>query len=158
MRYAARAFEYLWEYRFLFRDRCDRGKNADAVKRLQALTVRGQKNVECILDNMRRREMLVLSTDEARALAINAWLIHSNWLRFLQLRETVQEITEGHIKEGFAQIVSLFNPYLSSEGKSEAAAFIRDFSLKQSTFEQARKNQLLHKTKDLGEENSYRTK
>jgi AcrR family transcriptional regulator len=131
LRYAARAFEYLWEYRFLFRDRFDRAKDEDALIRLQELTGRGQKNVELILDDMRRREMLALSTDETRALAINAWIIHSNWLRFLQIRENVQEIKENHIKEGFAQIISLFNPYLSEEGKREAAGFISAFSLKQ---------------------------
>ncbi|HEY0427028.1 MAG TPA: TetR/AcrR family transcriptional regulator [Pyrinomonadaceae bacterium] len=131
MSYAARAFEYLWEYRFLFRDRYDRGKNEDAVNRLQELTARGQKYVERILDDMRRREMLFLSPDEAQALTVNAWIIHSNWLRFLQIRENVQEIRESHIKEGFTQIIWLFNPYLSEAGKLEAAIFINEFSLKQ---------------------------
>lgn len=130
MSYAARALEYLWEYRFLFRDRFANAKNENTINRLQDLTARGQEYVERILDDMRQREMLFLSPDEARALAINAWIIHSNWLRFLQMRENIEEITESHIKEGFAQLILLFNPYLSEEGKREAAAFITEFSLK----------------------------
>ena len=140
MRYAARAFEYLWEYRFLFRDRYDRGKDEDAVKHTQELTARGQKNVERILDDMRLRGLLDLSPDAARTLAINAWIIHSNWLRFLQIWENVQEITENHIKEGFAQIIWLFNPYLDEEGKRKAAAFINEFSLNQFNRETGEKN------------------
>jgi len=140
MRYAARAFEYLWEYRFLFRDRYNPGKNEDDSARLQELTVRGQLNIERILGDMRRRKMLALSTEEVRALAINAWIIHSNWLRFLQMRETVREITENHIKEGFAQLIWLFNPYLSEEGKREAALFINEFSLKKLNAETTEKS------------------
>ena len=129
MRYLARAFEYLWEYRFLFRDRFGLTKDEDATIRLQKLTTRGQQNVARILGDMRRREMLFLSPEEVRALAINAWIIHSNWLRFLQMCENVREVTESHVKEGFAQLIWLFNPYLSEEGKREAAAFIDEFSL-----------------------------
>lgn len=129
IRYAARAFEYLWEYRFLFRDRSDSAKDEEIAKRNRELTARGQKNVERILGDMRRREMLALPADAAHALAINAWIIHSNWLRFLQMRETVQGITESHVKEGFTQLVWLFNPYLSDEGKREAAEFISEFSV-----------------------------
>jgi AcrR family transcriptional regulator len=140
IRYAARAFEYLWEYRFLFRDRYDRGKDENAVKRIRELTVRGQQNVERILDNMHRREMLVLSPEEARALAINAWIVQSNWLRFLQIRETIREITESHVKEGFAQLIWLFNPYLSDAGKRETAAFMNEFSLKQFGREMSEKS------------------
>ena len=130
MRYAARAFEYLWEYRFLFRDRFLSSKDEDSIARLQKLTVRGQENVKLILDDMHRREMLSLSPDEAHILAINAWIIHSNWLRFLQIRENLQEITEDHIKEGFAQLIGLFTPYLSEKGKREALIFINEFSIK----------------------------
>lgn len=130
MRYAARAFEYLWEYRFLFRDRYDQGKDEAAMQRTQELTRRGQQNIERILNDMRRREMLLLSPEEMRALTINAWIIHSNWLRFLQIRENVREITESHIKEGFIQLISLFTPYLNEAGKCEAATFIDEFSLK----------------------------
>lgn len=141
MSYAARAFEYLWEYRFLFRDRFDPGKDEDTAKRNRELAVRGQQNVERILDNMRRRGMLVLSTEEeARSLAINAWIIHSNWLRFLQARETVREITQSHIKEGFAQIIRLFNPYLCEAEKQEAAAFMNEFSLKRFDGETSEKS------------------
>ncbi len=127
MSYATRAFEYLWEYRFLFRDRFSGARDVDA--RLQALTARGQKNVERILEDMRRREMLFLSAEEARALAVNAWIVHSNWLRFLQLRDSVAEIAKERIEEGFAQLVFLFRPYLSEEGRREADALIDEFSL-----------------------------
>ena len=130
MSYLARAFEYLWEYRFLFRDRSDQGKNAETVRRIKDLTARGQKNVESILDSMRGRKILVLSTEEAQALAVNAWIVHSNWLRFLEMREPVSEITESHIKEGFFQLIALFNPYLSVKGKREAAVYLSEFSLK----------------------------
>lgn len=129
MRYLARAFEYLWEYRFLFRDRFGLATDEEAIDRNRELTARGQLNVERILDDMRRRKMLVLSTEETHALAINAWIVHSNWLRFIQIRETVREITETHIKEGFAQLIWLFNPYMNEAGKREAAAFINEFSL-----------------------------
>lgn len=129
MSYAARAFEYLWEYRFLFRDRFTAAKDEEASRRLHDLTARGQQNIERILAEMGERRMLFLSPDAVRALAVNAWIIHSNWLRFLQVRENIREIEESHIREGFAQLIWLFTPYLSEEGKQEAANFIDEFSL-----------------------------
>lgn len=127
LKYAGRAFEYLWEYRFLFRDRFDQLKDEDTLVRLHELTMRGQKNVEIIFDDMRRRKLLFASAEEAHALAVNAWIVHSNWLRFLQIRENVEDITESHIKEGFGQLLWLFNPYLSEAGKREASDFINGF-------------------------------
>ncbi len=132
MSYAGRAFEYLWEYRFLFRDHSYGSNDVDAMIRLQEITLRGQKNIERIIENMRRRKLLSVSKDGANALAVNAWIVHSNWLRFLQARENILEITEKHIKEGFLQLFWLFNPYLGEEGKREATAFIKRFSLSQS--------------------------
>jgi len=140
MGYSARAFEYLWEYRFLFRDYFDRSKDEEALLRLQKLTLRGQKNVELILEDMRRRGLLFISKDGARALAVNAWIVHSNWLRFLQVRGNLQEVTESQIKEGFTQLIWLFNPYLSDEGKRAAAAFINEFSLRRSGSEMSQEN------------------
>lgn len=129
MNYAGRAFEYLWEYRFLFRDHSYGSKDENSMLKLQELTLRGQKNIELIIENMRRHKLLFVSKDEARALAVNAWIVHSNWLRFLQVRENIREITENHIKEGFLQLFWLFNPYLSEEGKTEGSTFIKEFSL-----------------------------
>jgi hypothetical protein len=64
------------------------------------------------------------------ALGINAWIIHSNWLRYLQFGENIQKIERKHIEQGFAQLIRLFTPYLSEAGKKEAVAFIEQFSLK----------------------------
>lgn len=132
MSYAGRAFEYLWEYRFLFRDHSYGSNDENAMLKLQEITLRGQKNVELIIENMRRRKLLSVSKEGANALAINAWIVHSNWLRFLQAKENLREITETHIKEGFLQLLWLFSPYLSEEGKRESSAFIREFSIHQS--------------------------
>ncbi len=129
MSYAARAFEYLWEYRFLFRDRFDFIKDEDSATRNREMMFRGQKNLERLLEDMRRRGMLSALPAEVGALATNAWIVHANWLRYLQMRENVREITESHIKEGFAQLISLFKPYLSEQGKRDAATFIDEFSI-----------------------------
>jgi AcrR family transcriptional regulator len=128
--YAARAFEYLWEYRFFYRDRLGGANDTETITRLRELTVRGQHNVKRILDDMRRRGMLSLSAAETSALGINAWIIHSNWLRYLQFGENIQKIEAKHIEQGFAQLIRLFTPYLSEAGKREAIAFIEQFSLK----------------------------
>lgn len=127
LRYAARAFEYLWEYRFLFRDRFENLEGEDFNRRVQEMTVRGQKNVERILRDMRDCGMLVITPEDAHALAINAWIVHSNWVGFLQARDQISEITEAHIKEGFAQMMALFNPYWAEEARREASQLLSDF-------------------------------
>lgn len=136
MSYAGRAFEYLWEYRFLFRDHSYGSNDENAMRQLQEITASGQKNTERIIENMRRRNLLSVSKEGAKALSINAWIVHSNWLRFLQARENVREINEDHIKEGFLQLFWLFKPYLSEEAKREGEVFIKEFTLRQFNGEQ----------------------
>lgn len=135
MDYAERAFEYLWDYRFLFRDHSYGSHNEEAMLQLQKLTLRGQQNIERIIENMRRRKLLSLTKEEAKSLAVNAWIIHSNWLRFLQARENIKEITSAHIKEGFLQLFRLFSPYLNEEEKSKVEIFIEDFFIRRFTID-----------------------
>ena len=127
--HAARSFEYLWEYRFIYRDRYDNLISEDLIKRIHDLTVRNQKRVETILNDMSRRGFLNATPEAIHALTINSWIVQSNWLRYVQLRENIEAVTEAHIKEGFNQLIWLFLPYLNQESKIEADKYIADFSL-----------------------------
>lgn len=132
--YPVRAFEYMWEYRFLFQDRFEDILNEDSRHEIQSLIKRGQQNIERILTEMIDAKMMFATPEQARRIAVNAWIIHSNWLQFLQARENITQIAEEHIKEGFAQLMSLFQPYYSPEARHETEKFLAEFTLKKKSF------------------------
>jgi AcrR family transcriptional regulator len=113
-RYMRGWFELMWEYRFFYRDGAALNRVAPSLRqRVKQLTDRGQQNVRRVLLDLNEVGLLRAPVAEIDRLVINSWMIATYWLDYLQSREGVEEITQAHVDWGFAQVQSLFRPYLT---------------------------------------------
>lgn len=119
--YTMQAFRDMWEYRFLFRHRFDREKEPALARRLAALTERGHRYNERILEEMVRRKLMEATATEISELTANAWIISRYWLDYLQERQGIDEIREADIDAGVKQIFALYRPYLTEAARAQIA-------------------------------------
>lgn len=112
--YLTESYRYMWEYRFLFRDRLPELQgDATLLKRHRALVRRSHRHLRSLLEAMRERDLLHASDDEVEALVINAWILHRYWIDYLQGRETLETLRPVHLRQGLTQMLALFQPHLA---------------------------------------------
>ncbi|WP_420472679.1 TetR/AcrR family transcriptional regulator [Noviherbaspirillum sp. ST9] len=112
MAYLQRWFRLMWEWRFLYRDGAAIKRMAPKVRaRNVKLADRGQADIKRALKHMVEKGLLVASDEELDCLVVNAWIISSYWLDYLDSRHNVGKVTREHLDWGFKQVLSLFLPY-----------------------------------------------
>ena len=120
--YATQAFRDIWDYRFLYRRHFHQTVDAALAARLVALTERGHRYNERILEEMVRRRLMRASPAEISELTANAWIISRYWLDYLQERHGVDTLSAPDIEAGVKQIFALYRPYLSEAALAQTAA------------------------------------
>ncbi len=107
-------FELTWSYRFLFRDTLGLQAIAPALTaRLRRLSIRLQSLVKAMIQTLSEAGMLQIAPEERDRLLDNLWIVASYWIAFLVTHRGVKQIAPRHLEWGFAQVRSLFVPYLS---------------------------------------------
>ncbi|HJV54174.1 MAG TPA: TetR/AcrR family transcriptional regulator [Noviherbaspirillum sp.] len=120
--YLEKWFNLMWEWRFFYRDTAAIKRMAPALHgRGMALAERGQADVRRALQRMADGGLLKASAGEIERLVVNAWIVSSYWLDYLHSRHNVEQVTREHIRWGFAQVMSLFEPYVVRAGATGAA-------------------------------------
>ncbi|HZW20157.1 TetR/AcrR family transcriptional regulator [Noviherbaspirillum sp.] len=110
--YLQRWFRLMWAWRFFYRDGAAIKRMAPGLRaRTVTLADRGQADIKRALKQMVKRGLLVASDEELERLVVNAWIISSYWLDYLDTRHNVGRVTRDHLEWGFAQVLSLFLPY-----------------------------------------------
>ncbi|HWI26081.1 MAG TPA: TetR/AcrR family transcriptional regulator [Stellaceae bacterium] len=120
--YARQSFRDIWEYRFLYRRRCDPEEENELAQRTVALTDRAHRYTERILAEMVRQNLMAANPQEITELAANAWIISRYWLDYLQERHGVARITEADLHAGVKQLFALYRPYLTDIARAQEAA------------------------------------
>lgn len=112
--YLQRWFRLMWEWRFLYRDGAAIKRMAPKLRpRNVKLADRGQADIKRALKQMVEKGLLTASDEELDCLVVNAWIISSYWLDYLDSRHNVGKVTREHLDWGFKQVLSLFLPYTS---------------------------------------------
>ncbi|QDZ29603.1 TetR/AcrR family transcriptional regulator [Noviherbaspirillum sp. UKPF54] len=110
--YLEKWFNLMWEWRFFYRDTAAIKRMAPALHgKGMALAERGQADVRRALQQMADAGLLKATSGEIERLVVNAWIVSSYWLDYLHSRHNVEQVTREHIGWGFAQVMSLFEPY-----------------------------------------------
>lgn len=110
--YLQRWFNLMWDWRFLYSDVASIKRIAPKLKkRTIVLADKGQKQVRRLLDDMADKGLLDVTPLELDRLVVNAWIVSSYWLDYLQSRHNVDKVTRVHLEWGFAQVLALFAPY-----------------------------------------------
>ncbi|MCQ8279701.1 TetR/AcrR family transcriptional regulator [Acetobacteraceae bacterium KSS8] len=109
-------FELTWAYRFLFRDVAGLEAIAPSLTvRLRRLSVRLQRRVRTMIAGLTEAGLLRIAPEESDRLLDNLWIVASYWIAFLVAHRGVKQIAPRHLEWGFAQVRSLFAPYLGAE-------------------------------------------
>ena len=103
-------FALMWEWRFVYGGSLLRV--APGVgPRLTRLTDHGQADIRRVLVGLTEAGLLRATPAELDKLVVNAWIVASYWIDYLQSRQGVSEITRAHLDWGLAQVEALFAPY-----------------------------------------------
>ena len=120
--HARRSYRFMWDYRFLYRHRCDPERESALAARITQLIERTHRHVEGVLAEMVRRGLMRASPAEIADLAVNAWIISRYWLDYLQERHGRDKISENDLQAGVKQLFALYHPYLTETALAEAAS------------------------------------
>lgn len=111
--YLKQWFRLMWEWRFFYRDGATIKRMAPKLRaKNMKLTDRGQADIKRALQEMVGKGLLSASTEEIDRLVVNAWIISSYWLDYLDSRYNIGKVKHEHLDWGFAQVLSLFLPYI----------------------------------------------
>lgn len=115
--YLKRWFRLMWEWRFFYRDGATIKRMAPKIRaRIMRLADRGQADIRRALGGMVDKGLLRATPEQIERLVVNAWIISSYWLDYLDSRHNIGKVTREHLDWGFAQVLSLFLPYAAGEG------------------------------------------
>lgn len=110
-------FRLMWEWRFFYRDGALIFRLAPSLRhRVRALSDDGQDQIRRVLKNRRKAGLLNATDGEIEHLIVNAWIVSSYWIDYLRSRHGVANITREQLGWGAAQVMSLFQPYLTPAG------------------------------------------
>jgi len=107
-------FATMWEWRFIYSGSSMRIAPKMAA-RLTRLTERAQADVKRVLFGLVARDILIATPAQIDMLIVNAWIVASYWIDYLQSRQGVAEITRAHLDQGLAQVEALFQPFLRED-------------------------------------------
>ncbi|MFL1483254.1 TetR/AcrR family transcriptional regulator [Marinobacter sp. LN3S78] len=111
----------LWRFRFLHRELAFLLENDDRLRReYRAFTARCLVAIENILHGLIRGRVLQSLSDELRqALALNIWLVITNWMEFLKTTNESRELVLAEVRQGIYQVLTLHLPYLDPAHRDE---------------------------------------
>ena len=111
----------LWRFRFLHRELEFLLESDGRLRReYRAFTARCLAAIEAILDGLVRGQVLQSLSDELRqALALNIWLVITNWMAFLKTAHESREPVLAEVRQGIYQVLTLHIPYLDAAHREE---------------------------------------
>jgi len=125
MFYLESVFDGLWYYRFFHRD-LEYLLDSDPRLRkdYRAFTLKCLAAIRAILKGLEAGGVLQLrSEDEHDAMALNTWLVVTNWMAFLKTAHADDEdngdITREQLRQGIYQVLTLEMPYVTPEYMEE---------------------------------------
>ena len=111
--YLADWFNTMWEWRLFYAAGIYR-LAPELRPRLKQITDKGQAQVRRTLGRLAGQGVLAATPSELDGLVVNAWIVASYWIDYLQTRQGVETITREHLRWGYAQVEVLFKPYATA--------------------------------------------
>ena len=118
-----RSLEVAWKYRFFF------GGLLHLLRKDEALAHRYRVLQTWALENLEKiARQVVLDGNMSKprgkngfpSLALNTWLIWSNWIRYIQISSEDHSVTHSDMVDGVSQIFDVMSPYLDAEFQRRA--------------------------------------
>lgn len=125
-------FEYIWEYRFLYRDLNDLlSKNRQLEKQAQTLIERKNEALQNMLSGLRRHSVLKAESADIQNIATCMVALMTYWLSYeyvLNPRHALEaEHMEHTISRGAFHVLSQVSPYLYNEAREHLQALTQAY-------------------------------
>lgn len=105
-------FKMAWEWRFFYRDAPSLYELAPGLReRNKALADASHDAARQLLLYAIEHGRLQVPPEAVERLVVNAWLICTFWIEYLQVAKGVTRITRKHLEQGHKQVQSLYWPY-----------------------------------------------
>lgn len=109
-------FQLMWEWRFFYRDSAAIYAMVPTLQpRVQAVSDTVQEYGRTKLRAMVAEGRLKATETDIERLLVNAWIVSTYWIEYLQSRHGVTRLTKKHLAWGYQQMEALFHPYLVTE-------------------------------------------
>ncbi len=116
-------FRLMWDHRWFYRDTVALLAIAPSLEpRIRAGTVRAQQIVRTVLDRMVERGLLRATPEQLERLLTNVWIVSTYWIDYLRLAAGLTELREADLDWGYAQVLALYDPFLTSKWRTLARA------------------------------------
>lgn len=129
--YLQKVFQGLWEFRFIHRDMEHLLLGDERLHTLyRAFFRRTQLKTEAIYQGLHDANIININRRDIEGLALNTWVIVTNWYSFLQCNLLLSEnesITQDMLKGGIYQIFQLERSYLTDEYRERVEAMQEAF-------------------------------
>lgn len=105
-------FKLAWEWRFFYRDGPALYALAPGLReRNKVVSERSHEAAKRLLLLAIERGRLEVPPAAVDKLVVNAWIICTFWIEYLQVSRGVTRITRKHLEMGYEQVQSLYWPY-----------------------------------------------
>lgn len=114
-------FRLMWDFRCFYRDAVAAQQIARGLRpRMRAVHGRTQELVRRVLDEAVAHGLMRATPRELDRLLSNIWIVSSYWMDYLRLRTQGVDLQRQHLEWGYAQVQSLYAPYLTRKGAALA--------------------------------------
>jgi AcrR family transcriptional regulator len=105
-------FKLAWEWRFFYRDAQSLyGLAPELRERNKQLAEVSHEAGRRLLRHVIQHGRLKVPEEAVEKLVVNAWIICTFWIEYLQVSKGVTRITRKHLEMGYEQVQSLYWPY-----------------------------------------------
>jgi AcrR family transcriptional regulator len=105
-------FKFAWEWRFFYRDAQSLyGLAPELRERNKVLSEASHEAGRRLLQHAIQHGRLKVPDEAVERLVVNAWIICTFWIEYLQVAKGVTRITRKHLEMGYEQVQSLYWPY-----------------------------------------------
>jgi len=121
----------MWDYRFLHRDLEGLlAANPDLAQRYQAFASRCLQHAQAIYQGFVDAGILLMNKAQAEALALNAWIILTSWVRFLgTVGAGAGQLDQLQLRRGIYQVLALESGFVAPEAQGEVEALQQQYAV-----------------------------
>ena len=127
--YLEALLDAMWHYRFLHRDLEGLlDANRELAQRYQVFAARCLQHAQAIYRGFVAAGILVMDDAQTEALALNAWIILTSWVRFLgTVSAGADQLDQVQLRRGIYQVLALEGGFVAPAAREAVATLQREY-------------------------------
>jgi len=127
--YLEALLEAMWDYRFLHRDLEGLlAANLELAQRYQVFAARCLQHAQAIYQGFVAVGILMMDDAQTEALALNAWIILTSWVRFLgTVSAGTEQLDQLQLRRGIYQVLALERGFVTVDARAAVQALEQQY-------------------------------